>query len=83
MRTVIASLVVAAVSSAASAQSIESYYNSTAEKACKTVDKAKEGDGDWVVQSCPRPRRSCDRHHRGRPAHDGVGGGAAPSIIIA
>ena len=53
MRTVIASLVAAAFSSAALAQSIESHYTSTAEKACKSVDKAKEGDGDWVVLSCP------------------------------
>jgi hypothetical protein len=53
MRTVIASLVAAAFSSAALAQSFESHYTSTAEKACKSVDKAKEGDGDWVVLSCP------------------------------
>jgi hypothetical protein len=53
MRTVIVSLVAAAIGSAASAQGIESHYTSTAEKACKTVDKAKEGDGDWVVLSCP------------------------------
>jgi ABC-type sugar transport system substrate-binding protein len=53
MRTVIASLVAATIASAAVAQSVESHYTSTAEKACKTVDKAKEGDGDWVVLSCP------------------------------
>jgi hypothetical protein len=37
----------------AAAQSIESHYTSTADKACKTVDKAKEGDGEWVVLACP------------------------------
>jgi hypothetical protein len=49
----LAAALTAAVAVPAAAQEIESHYTSTAEKTCKTVDKAKEGDGEWVVLACP------------------------------
>jgi ABC-type sugar transport system substrate-binding protein len=51
--TLLSAAFAALVGAPAAAQSVESHYTSTAQKACKTVDKAKEGDGDWVVLSCP------------------------------
>jgi hypothetical protein len=48
-----AALLASAIAVPAAAQTIESHYTSTAERACKTVAKAKEGDGDWVVLGCP------------------------------
>jgi len=53
MRIVIAIVVAATLTSPAAAQTIESHYTSTADKDCKTVDKAKQGDGDWVELACP------------------------------
>jgi ABC-type sugar transport system substrate-binding protein len=53
MRAVIAIALATTLTPAAAAQTIESHYTSTADESCKIVDKAKEGDGDWVVRSCP------------------------------
>ena len=45
--------VVSVLAAPAAAQGVESHYTSTAAKACRTIDKAKPGDGEWVALSCP------------------------------
>jgi hypothetical protein len=42
-----------ALASPVAAESIQSHYTSIAEKACKKIDQAKEGEGDWSSWSCP------------------------------
>jgi len=52
-RAIFAVALATAIATSAAAQDAESHYTSTAEKACKTIDKAKESEGDWVVLGCP------------------------------
>lgn len=53
MNRMLLAAVLAGVAHAASAQDVSSVYtDSDAEKTCITVDKAAEGDGDWVRQIC-------------------------------
>src|SRR5258707_13684002 len=45
-----------ALPSQVSAEQIRSDYTSIAEKACRKIDAAKEGEGDWATWSCPGRR---------------------------
>jgi len=46
-------LLLAVLGMRAAAAEMASGYTSTADKACRTVESSKPGEGEWVVKACP------------------------------